>query len=164
MSELHEVRELSAKAKRFQAVLDEHAPESRIVEFDKPSRTAQQAADAIGCELDQIVKSLVFRADDDRSVLVLTAGGNRVNEQTIGEQVGGAVAMADAAFARTHTGYAIGGVPPFGHPHPVDTIIDEDLFGFDEVWAAGGTPNTVFPINPERLLAITGGRRARVVA
>lgn len=162
MTELKEVAELSAKAKRFQAVLDEYAPESRVVEFDRPSRTAQQAADAIGCALDQIVKSLVFRSDDDRPVLVLTAGGNRVDEDVIGEQVGHPVGMADAAFVRAHTGYAIGGVPPFGHPEPVETLIDEDLLAFEEVWAAGGTPNTVFPIKPDRLLAITGGRGTRV--
>lgn len=162
MPELKEAADLSAKARRFQAVLDQYAPESRVVEFDQPSRTAQQAADAIGCELDQIVKSLVFRTDDDRPVLVLTAGGNRVDEKVIGKQVDRRVGMADAAFVRAHTGYAIGGVPPFGHPEPVETLIDEALLGFDEIWAAGGTPNTVFPIRPERLLAITGGRRTRV--
>lgn len=162
MSDPKEKPALSAKAKRFQAVLDQYAPESRVVEFDKPSRTAQQAADAIGCELDQIVKSLVFRTGDDRPVLVLTAGGNRVDEKVIGEQMGSDVGMADAAFVRTHTGYAIGGVPPFGHPEAVETLIDEDLLAFDEIWAAGGTPNTVFPIKPDRLLAITGGRKTRV--
>ncbi len=108
VNDLKQSPELSAKAKRFQVVLDQYAPESRVVEFDKPSRTAQQAADAIGCELDQIVKSLVFRAGDDRPVLVLTAGGNRVDEGVISEQVGAAVGMADAAFVRAHTGYAIG--------------------------------------------------------
>lgn len=157
MTELKEKPELSAKARRFQAVLDQYAPESRVVEFDKPSRTARQAAEAIGCELDQIVKSLVFRTGDDRPVLVLTAGGNRVDEKVISGRIGGEVGMADAAFVRAHTGYAIGGVPPFGHPEPVETLIDEDLLAFDEIWAAGGTPNTVFPIRPDRLLAITGG-------
>lgn len=162
VNDLKQSPELSAKAKRFQAVLDQYAPGSRVVEFDKPSRTAQQAADAIGCELDQIVKSLVFRAGDHRPVLVLTAGGNRVDEGVISEQVGAGVGMADAAFVRAHTGYAIGGVPPFGHPEPVETLIDEALLAFDEIWAAGGTPNTVFPIKPDRLLAITGGRSTRV--
>lgn len=162
MAELKEAGELSNKARRFQAVLDQYAPESRVVEFDKPSRTAQQAADAIGCELDQIVKSLVFRTGDDRPVLVLTAGGNRVDESVVSGVVGGELGMADAAFVRAHTGYAIGGVPPFGHPQPVETLIDEALFAFDEIWAAGGTPNTVFPIKPDRLLAITGGRSTRV--
>ena len=154
--------ELSAKARRFQAVLDQYAPDSNVVEFVEPARTARQAADAIGCELDQIVKSLVLRTGDDRCVLVLTAGGNRVDESVIGAQIGGAVSMGDAAFVRAHTGYAIGGVPPFGHPRPIETWIDEDLLAFDEIWAAGGTPNTVFPIQPDRLLAITGGRRTRV--
>lgn len=162
MPELKEAAELSKKARRFQAVLDQYAPESRVVEFDKPSRTAQQAADAIGCELDQIVKSLVFRTDDDRPVLVLTAGGNRVDEGVISGVVGHPLGMADAAFVRAHTGYAIGGVPPFGHPQPLETLVDEALLAFDEIWAAGGTPNTVFPIRPDRLLTITGGRSTRV--
>jgi prolyl-tRNA editing enzyme YbaK/EbsC (Cys-tRNA(Pro) deacylase) len=162
MNDLNEPRELSAKARRFQAVLDQYAPGSRVVEFEKPSRTAQQAADAIGCELDQIVKSLLFRSEDDDPVLVLTAGGNRVDEAAIGGRVGRKLGMADAAFVRQHTGYAIGGVPPFGHPEALETLVDEDLLAFNEVWAAAGTPNTVFPISPDRLLAITNGKKARV--
>lgn len=154
--------DLSAKARRFQAILDQYCRGSSVVEFREPARTARQAADAIGCQLDQIVKSLVFRTGDDRAALVLTAGGNRVDEAVIGEQLGGTIRMADAAFVRGHTGYAIGGVPPFGHPQPIDTLIDEDLFAFEEIWAAGGTPNTVFPIQPGRLLEITGGRKTRV--
>jgi len=162
MIELKKNEDLSAKALRFQAVLDEYAPGSHVVEFKQSARTAQQAADAIGCELDQIVKSLVFRSADDRAVLALTAGGNRVDEQVLGRQLDTTVRMGDAAFVRAHTGYAIGGVPPFGHPEPIETLIDEDLFRFEEIWAAGGTPNTVFPIQPDRLLAITGGRKTRV--
>lgn len=154
--------QLSAKARRFQAVLDSHAPGSRVVEFREPSRTAQQAAAAVGCELNQIVKSLVFRTDDDRPVLVLTAGGNRVDEGAIADRLGCAIRMADAAFVRTHTGYAIGGVPPFGHPEPLATMVDEDLLGFDEVWAAAGTPNAVFAIGSTRLLEITRGQRIEV--
>lgn len=162
MVELKNNEDLSAKALRFQSVLDEYSPDSRVVEFKQSARTAQEAADAIGCELDQIVKSLVFRTGSDGAVLVLTAGGNRVDEALIGETLGSEVRMGDAAFVRTHTGYAIGGVPPFGHPERIETLIDEDLLKYDEIWAAGGTPNTVFPIGPERLLAITGGRSTRV--
>ncbi|MBS1270741.1 MAG: Cys-tRNA(Pro)/Cys-tRNA(Cys) deacylase YbaK [Gammaproteobacteria bacterium] len=162
VTELKTTPELSAKARRFQTVLDEYAPGSRVLEFREPSRTAQQAADAIGCELDQIVKSLVFRTDDGRAVLVLTAGGNRVDERAVGAQLGASIHMADAEFVRSHAGYAIGGVPPFGHPESIDTLIDEQLFAFDEIWAAGGTPNAVFAVDPERLLDITGGRKTRV--
>lgn len=154
--------ELSSKARRFQAVLDQWAPGLRVVEFAEPSRTARQAAAAIGCELNQIVKSLLFRTGDEQAVLVLTAGGNRVDEGTVADRLGRAIRMADAAFVRTHAGYAIGGVPPFGHPEPIETLIDEDLLVFDEVWAAGGTPNTVFAIPSDRLLEITGGRPTRV--
>jgi len=163
MVELKKTEELSAKALRFQEILDRYASGSRVVEFRQSARTAQQAAEAIGCELDQIVKSLVFRAADDSALLVLTAGGNRVDEKTIGATLGGAVRMGDAVFVRAQTGYAIGGVPPFGHPRPLQTLIDEDLLAFDEIWAAGGTPNTVFPIQPARLLEITGARQTRVV-
>jgi len=164
MAELKKDGALSAKALRFQAVLDEHAPGSRVVEFRQSARTAQEAADAIGCELNQIVKSLVFRSADDRALLVLTAGGNRVDEAVIADTLGAGARMGDAAFVREHTGYAIGGVPPFGHPRRIDTLVDEDLLSYPEIWAAGGTPNTVFPIEPQRLLAITGGRPAHVVA
>lgn len=153
---------LSAKARRFQTVLDAQAPGSQVTEFAKPSRTAQQAADAVGCKLDQIVKSLLFATDDGRPVLVLTAGGNRVDEGVIGGRLGCSVRLADAVFVRAHTGYAIGGVPPFGHPEPIETLVDEDLLAFDEIWAAAGTPNTVFPIAPGRLMDITSGRRVRV--
>lgn len=162
MPELKPASQLSRKARRFQAVLDEYRLASQVYEFDQPARTAQQAADVIGCELDQIVKSLLMRSADERPLLVLTAGGNRADETLIGRAIGSEVAMADAAFVRAHAGYAIGGVPPFGHPAPLDTLVDEDLFRFDEVWAAGGIPNAVFPIAPQRLLALTGGRRARV--
>ena len=153
---------LSGKALRFQSVLDDLAPGSRVREFEKPSRTAQQAADAVGCLLNQIVKSLLLRTEDGRPVLALTAGGNRVDEEVVGGVVGSAVRMADADFVRAHTGYAIGGVPPFGHPERVETLVDEDLLVFDEIWAAAGTPNTVFAIAPARLLEITGGRRIRL--
>lgn len=162
MAELPQAKEPSAKARRFQAVLDEYAPGARVVEFDRSSRTAREAAAAIGCTLNQIVKSLMFRDGQDRPVLVLTAGGNRVNEARIDAQIDTRLVMADAAFTRAHTGYAIGGVPPFGHAHPVQTLIDEGLLAFDEVWAAAGTPKSVFPIDPNRLVEITTARRVRV--
>jgi len=150
------------KALRFQAVLDEFAPGCRVVEFDEPSRTARQAAAAIGCELDQIVKSLLFRTAEDEPLLVLTAGGNRADEAVIARQAGTGASMGSADFVREHSGYAIGGVPPFGHPRPVETLVDEALLAFEEIWAAGGTPNTVFAIAPRRLLGISGGRVIRV--
>ncbi len=125
-------------------------PDAR--EFPAGTRTAQDAAAAIGCEVGQIVKSLVFRRPDGTPLLVLCSGANRVDEGALG------VEKADAAFVREHTGAAIGGVPPFGHPEPLETVVDSDLMRFDVVWAAAGTPTSVFPIEAAHIVRLTGGR------
>lgn len=154
---------LSTKAQRFEKILKQHDVSGKIVEFDTPARTAQQAAEVIGCELDQIVKSLIFFAKEDgRAILVLTAGGNRVSEEVIKDLISSPIGKANAEFVREQTGYAIGGVPPFGHVNRIETLIDEDLLRFNEVWAAGGTPNTVFPISPYRLCEITQGIKVKI--
>jgi prolyl-tRNA editing enzyme YbaK/EbsC (Cys-tRNA(Pro) deacylase) len=124
-------------------------------EFPQGTRTAAHAAAAIGCEVGAICKSLVFRAGE-RPLLVIASGANRVDEARLGVQ------KADAAYVREHTGYAIGGVPPFGHPRPIETVVDEDLLRFETVWAAAGTPSSVFPIAPDELVTRTGARVARV--
>jgi prolyl-tRNA editing enzyme YbaK/EbsC (Cys-tRNA(Pro) deacylase) len=124
-------------------------------EFPQGTRTAADAAAAIGCEVGAICKSLVFRAGE-RPLLVIASGANRVDEARLGVQ------KADAAYVREHTGYAIGGVPPFGHPRPIETVVDEDLLRFETVWAAAGTPSSVFPIAPDELVTRTGARVARV--
>lgn len=154
---------LSTKALRFEKVLRDHGVPGDILEFETPARTAQLAADAISCELNQIVKSLIFRVENSgNAILILTAGGNRVSEDIIEELIHCRIGKADANFVREQTGYAIGGVPPFGHLSEIETIIDEDLLRFEEVWAAGGTPNTVFPIDPNKLCVITKGKQAKV--
>jgi prolyl-tRNA editing enzyme YbaK/EbsC (Cys-tRNA(Pro) deacylase) len=131
--------------------------------FPSGTRTAQDAAAAIGCDVAQICKSLVFRlVEGDRPLLVITSGANRVDEEAVGALAGGRLEKAGAAFVREHAGAAIGGVPPFGHPRPIETLVDEDLLGFAVVWAAAGTPTTVFPIAPAELVAKTGGRVVRV--
>ena len=130
----------------------------QVREFPEGTRTAQDAADAIGCAVDQIVKSLVFVADTD-PVLVLTSGGNRVDVVKVGRETGSAgVRKADAEEVRAATGYAIGGTPPFGHDRELKVLIDRDLTGFDLVWAAAGTPRHVFPIAAGELVRVTGGR------
>lgn len=131
-----------------------------VREFPTETRTAQDAAEAIGCDVAQIVKSLVFMADD-RPVLALTSGRNRVDEAKLAAALGASeVRKADAAEVRTATGYAIGGTPPFGHATDLEVVCDDDLVGFDEVWAAAGVPTTVFALTPQRLLDAT---RARIV-
>jgi prolyl-tRNA editing enzyme YbaK/EbsC (Cys-tRNA(Pro) deacylase) len=124
-------------------------------EFPEGVHTAAQAAAAIGCDVAQIVKSLVFLRDD-APVLVLCSGANTVDEAALG------VTKARADVVRAATGTPIGGVTPYGHPAPLPTLIDEDLLGFDVVWAAAGTPRHVFPLSPAQLLERTGGTSQRV--
>ncbi|HEY7659605.1 MAG TPA: YbaK/EbsC family protein [Actinomycetota bacterium] len=116
--------------------------------FPQGTKTAQDAANAIGCEVGQIVKSLVFMADD-RPTLALTSGANRVDVRRLATLAGAeAVRRATPEEAREATGFAVGGTPPFGHPERVRTFVDRDLLGYEEVWAAAGTPDSVFPISP----------------
>lgn len=126
-----------------------------IHRFPEGTRTAADAAAAIGCEQGAIVKSIVLSADG-APVVVLTSGANRVDEHKVAAALGASsVGKADAAAARAATGYAIGGTAPFGHPQAVPMLFDEDLLGHEVVWAAGGTPDTVFPITPATLLRTT---------
>lgn len=130
---------------------------ARALDLPQSTRTAAEAAAALGCGIDQIAKSLVFRrTDDGRPVLVIASGGNRVDEARVGEHLGTSIARADAAFVRASTGFAIGGVPPLGHDTPIQTLVDEDLLAFDTVWAAAGTPRAVFPVAPRDLVDATG--------
>lgn len=152
----------------FQDIIRQHGLPGQVVEFEITTRTAADAAAAIGCQLGQIVKSLIFRSADGAAVIVLTSGSNRVDEALVAEANGATLGKADADFVRTLTGYAIGGVPPFGH-QPVagaqqaaHTYIDEDLLQYAEVWAAAGTPHAVFPLPPAELVRISGGKVIRV--
>jgi prolyl-tRNA editing enzyme YbaK/EbsC (Cys-tRNA(Pro) deacylase) len=130
-----------------------------VVDLGQSARTAADAASAVGCRVDQIAKSLVFRLrDSDRPLLVITSGAHRVDEKKVSELVGEPIARADADFVRAQTGFAIGGVAPIAHAKPVLTLIDEHLLTFDAIWAAGGHPNTVFRLTPDDLVAMTGGR------
>lgn len=135
-----------------------------LQEFPDGTRTAEDAARAIGVEVGQIVKSLVFTLDD-QVVMALVSGRNRLDEARLGATLGGTtVARVDANGVRSATGYAIGGVPPFGHPAALPTAIDEDLLEYAEVWAAAGTPRDVFAISPADLVRVTGGTVAALRA
>lgn len=150
----------SPSALKVQAVLGEAF---EVLEFETSTRTAAEAAAAIGCTVGQIAKSLIFRAmDSGRPVLAIASGSVRVDEARLSELLGEDIGRADAAFVRQQTGYAIGGVPPVGHRSIPVIFIDETLLSFDTIWAAGGTPNAVFRLEPEDLVRLTGGTVAAI--
>ncbi len=152
----------TSAVERFVAAATELGLTPDVKTFPKDTRTAQQAADALGCQLGQIVKSLIFRAGDDL-VLVLTSGVNRVDESKTARLFGvDKLGKANADDARAATGFAIGGIPPCGHPTPLRTVIDTDLLGWETVWAAAGAPDAVFQIEPGSLAEITNATRATV--
>ncbi|NLU35665.1 MAG: YbaK/EbsC family protein [Clostridiales bacterium] len=154
---------LKKPAARVQAVLDEFGYELNVTEFPESTRTAQEAADAIGCTVGQIAKSLIFKGKtSQKPILIITSGANRVNEKKVKEYIGEKLGKADADFVREHTGFAIGGVPPVGHIKPITTYIDEDLMQYYEIWAAAGTPNSVFKLTPSILADMTKGRIIKV--
>jgi prolyl-tRNA editing enzyme YbaK/EbsC (Cys-tRNA(Pro) deacylase) len=136
-----------------------------IRELDKSARTAQLAADAIGTSLGSIVKSLVFIAEDDRTILTLVAGDQRADPAKIARCTNSpSVWMANGDAVRARTTYAIGGVPPVAHGAQLQTIIDQTLLRFEIVWAAAGAPNAVFPITIPKLIEVTRGRVEEIVA
>lgn len=150
---------LSKSAQKVQDALRALDLEAEVLELPSSTRTAAEAAQAVGCQLGQIVKSLIFKAKRSRQpVLVIASGANRVNEKTIEDQIGEPLGKADADFVRIQTGFAIGGVPPLGHNHPITTFIDRDLLDYEEVWAAAGTPRAVFRLDPGELERMTGGK------
>ena len=150
----------SPSALKVQAVLGE---DFEVLEFETSTRTAAEAAAAIGCIVGQIAKSLIFRAvDSGRPVLAIASGSVRVEEARLSEILGEDIGRADAAFVREQTGYAIGGVPPVGHRSQSVLLIDETLLTFDTIWAAGGTPNAVFRLKPDDLVRLTGGTVAAI--
>jgi len=146
-------------ARRVQDELARLGRDLKVVEFDASTRTSADAAAAIGCNLGQIAKSLIFRAEPSgRPILVVASGANRVDVMKVEHELGETLAKADAQYVREKTGFPIGGVPPVGHAERPVTFIDRDLLGFTEIWAAAGTPNTVFRLTPQDLVELTGGR------
>jgi prolyl-tRNA editing enzyme YbaK/EbsC (Cys-tRNA(Pro) deacylase) len=146
---------LPRSARGVQAALLAAGIDAEVRELPDSTRTAPEAAAAVGCALGAIVKSLVFRAGD-RAVVALVSGDRRADERRLGELAGAPLARADADFVRAATGYAIGGVPPLGHSAPLTTAMDEGLWRFQEIWAAAGTPRCVFPVAPDELAAALG--------
>lgn len=156
--------DLSATAARVAEVLRQRGVATRVVEMPDSTRSAGEAATAIGCDISQIVKSLVFRVvATDTPVLVLASGADRVDEDRLADLVG-AVERATANFVRDRTGFAIGGVPPLGHEEPMETFLDEHLLTHDVVWAAAGTPRAVFSIAPQELVQVTSAKVVSLAA
>lgn len=152
---------LSDSAQKVQDALDRHGVRCEVVELPGSTRTAQEAAQAVGCRVEQIAKSLVFQCKTTkRPVLVVASGANRVNEKKLRDLLSEPVRKADADFVREHTGFAIGGVPPAGLAKPMEIFIDEDLFKCEEIWAAAGTPHAVFKLSAADLVKITQGKVA----
>ena len=144
---------------RFRDAATAVSLEIEVTRHPEGTKTAADAAQAIGCDVAQIVKSLVFVAEaDGEPVLALTSGANRVDTAKLAAHVGGSVRRANANEVRDATGFAIGGTPPFGHPRPLRTLVDPLLVSFPTVWAAAGTPDSVFPARPNDLVRITGGQ------
>ena len=166
MRDPHDVtRELPPSAQRVQRALAAAGIDAHIVLFPQSTRTASDAATALGCRIEQIAKSLVFRrVDTGAPVLVIASGGHRVDERLVASHLQAGIAKADADFIRATTGFAIGGVPPLGHDVRLQTLIDRDLLRLDTIWAAAGTPNAVFPLTPAQLVAATRGDVVAIAA
>ncbi len=154
---------LSPSAQKIQDLLNELSYAYTVIEHAESTRTAQEAADRAGCELGQIVKSLIFRGkESSKPILVLTSGVNRVDEKRIAGYAGEHIVRADADFVRAVTGFAIGGVPPIGHAQEMETYLDEDFLQYQTIWAAAGTPNAIFELTTSDLQKMTGGKTVRV--
>lgn len=155
--------QLSPSAQKIQNLLTSLGYDYTVIEHTESTRTAQEAAERAGCELGQIVKSLIFRGKTSgKPILVLTSGANRVDEKRIGLYAGEPIGRADAEFVRSMTGFAIGGVPPIGHPEKMETYLDEDFLPYQTIWAAAGTPNAIFELKTEDLQKMTGGQIIKV--
>jgi prolyl-tRNA editing enzyme YbaK/EbsC (Cys-tRNA(Pro) deacylase) len=135
---------------------------AKIEVMPEATHTAQAAADALGCTVAEIAKSIIFRAADDRAVLVITSGKNRVDDRKVATLIHQSLAKADADFVRARTGFVIGGVSPVAHVDPPIVLMDEDLMEFPAVWPAAGHPNTMFCISPAELVRITGAHVADI--
>jgi len=150
---------LSPSAQKIQDLLNSLGYQYTVIEHAESTRTAQEAADRAGCELGQIVKSLIFKGKtSNKPILVLTSGVNRVDEKRISAYAGEGIGRADADFVRAVTGFAIGGVPPLGHIQKMETYIDEDFIPYQTIWAAAGTPNAIFELSTADLQKMTDGK------
>lgn len=154
---------LSRSATRVQQALDLFGLDFQVTELPASTRTAKEAALAVGCDVSQIAKSLVFRfAQRDRPLLVIVSGSNRVDTDLLSAYLGEKIIIAQADYVRAQTGFAIGGVPPVGHIQTIRTLIDEDMNQYAQIWAAAGTPRAVFRLSFKALVEITNGEIVQV--
>jgi len=150
---------LSPSAQKVQDALKSLGFPNQIIELQSTTRTSAEAAQAVGCRVEQIAKSIVFQGKQThKPILVIASGPNRVNEKKIAEFVSEPLGEADADYVRNRTGFVIGGVPPIGHLEKLEIFIDEDLLQYEETWAAAGNPNAVFRLTPSDLIKMTAGR------
>jgi prolyl-tRNA editing enzyme YbaK/EbsC (Cys-tRNA(Pro) deacylase) len=150
---------LSPSVQKVQDALKALGLPNNVMELQSTTRTSAEAAQAVGCSVGQIAKSIVFRAvQTDKPILVIASGSNRVNEKRIESFISQPIGKADADYVRKHTGFVIGGVPPIGHLEKIEIFIDEDLLAYQEIWAAAGSPYAVFKLTPSDLVKMTGGR------
>ncbi len=155
--------QLSPSAQKVQDTLQSLGFNLQVIEFEQTTRTSVEAAQAVGCEVGQIAKSLIFKGKQSgKAILIIASGANRVDEKKIRALVGEKVEKPDADFVREQTGFVIGGGPPVGHTQKLETLIDEDLLKFDEIWGAAGTPNAVFKLTPRDLMKMTDGKVADI--
>jgi prolyl-tRNA editing enzyme YbaK/EbsC (Cys-tRNA(Pro) deacylase) len=146
-----------------QKILQDIGHFHEIVTLPDDAHTAQAAAEAIGCSVAQIAKSIIFRLEPSSEALLVVASGiNRVNEEKVEHTVGKKLVKANANFVKKHTGFSIGGVSPIGHSNPIKIMIDKDLLQYETIWAAAGHPKTVFPMTPEELVQMTNGTVAEI--
>lgn len=149
---------LKPSAQKVQDALQQLGFSNQVVELPDSTRTSAEAAAAVGCTVGQIAKSLVFRGKQSgQAILVIASGANRVDEKLLKALVGENISKPDAEFVRTATGFVIGGVPPVGHATALRTFVDADLLQYDQIWAAAGHPNAVFPLTPDELVAMVQG-------
>jgi prolyl-tRNA editing enzyme YbaK/EbsC (Cys-tRNA(Pro) deacylase) len=150
---------LRDSAKRVQEFISAKGFSFNVQELPGSTRTAQEAADSIGCTVSQIAKSIVFREmGTDRPILVIASGSNRVDLAKIEKRTGLKLSKADGKYVKERVGFAIGGIPPAGHTESLETLLDEDLKRYEVIWAAAGTPYAVFQLKPADLEALTNGR------
>ncbi|MCH5583967.1 YbaK/EbsC family protein [Shimazuella sp. AN120528] len=154
---------MNERVQAVEQILQDIGHSHEIVTLPDDAHTALAAAEAIGCEVAQIAKSIIFRLElSETALLVVASGINRIDESKVETIVGEKLAKADANFVRKQTGFVIGGVAPIGHSNPIQILIDEDLLQYETIWAAAGHPKTVFQMTPEELVEMTGGKVVQV--
>ncbi len=150
---------LSSSAQKVQDALKQLGYDYKVIESNESTRTALEAAERVGCKVGQIAKSLIFQGKSSgKAILILTSGANQVDVKRMKVHAEEKIGRADPAFVRERTGYAIGGIPPIGHLHPIETYVDEDLLQYEKIWAAAGTPNAIFEMDANQLKKMTGGK------